>query len=606
MNVEIIERNKTSVRNYLNNLRLKLWLEPYSGEDGSKKASFEALAKDISTKLNISIPEVEEILEELRVHSCMKFKANAKFRESGIATLFLNVASSSEISISSAEGTMCVEMRLDSQGGSLKNEISKKLGMEPENLKLICLGQNIVDDLTLDRQNVKNLSNILVLFLSNEEKVNYKASEREHLIGQAKKAANLMTNNSYYNLELADQNGKPVDIALAEKKALSVAMMLHEKGRTCMKKKDYGLALVYLLEADAEFLHCHSELLEVVDNYALLSIDIVWCYYKLQQVSSLPDAERRLALCEEKLKKIYGPNMERVTKLRGGSYKELALVIRLHLMQAAIHFYRGTYNKSLDIIEKTEKELQTVSVDEKSMLAVMEMGFTETDARLALRFCNGNVEKAVEHIMAEKEKLKKIMEEERAKRAAKSVAHIKTSDGQSLDAELYKYLVSLGYKNKACLHALVTQNNNLSKALDLLEKGISIKLPTTSILPTTSHTDLNQQELSLITSLGISKESFINAVDTCNNPEEALTVLKDKLGVISGIAEQSIHSLLNSFYEGNDSENNQPEKDLVHSEMLDSINWSKDDYLNLTLDDEVSILQDFKGKLFSLGYGGHA
>lgn len=53
-------------------------------------------------------------------------------------------------------------------------------------------------------------------------------------------------------------------------------------------------------------------------------------------------------------------------------------------------------------------------------------------------------------------------------------------------------------------------------------------------------------------------------------------------------------------------ENNQPEKDLVHSEMLDSINWSKDDYLNLTLDDEVSILQDFKGKLFSLGYGGHA
>lgn len=26
--------------------------------------------------------------------------------------------------------------------------------------------------------------------------------------------------------------------------------------------------------------------------------------------------ERRLALCEEKLKKIYGPNMERVTKLR--------------------------------------------------------------------------------------------------------------------------------------------------------------------------------------------------------------------------------------------------------------------------------------------------
>ena len=65
----------------------------------------------------------------------------------------------------------------------------------------------------------QNLSNILVLFLSNEEKVNYKASEREHLIGQAKKAANIMTNANYYNLDLTDQNGKPVNIALEEKKA---------------------------------------------------------------------------------------------------------------------------------------------------------------------------------------------------------------------------------------------------------------------------------------------------------------------------------------------------------------------------------------------------
>ena len=69
MNDEIKERNKTSIRNYLNNLRLKLWLEPYSNEDGSKKASAEVLTNDISNKLNISKPEVEEILEELRVLS---------------------------------------------------------------------------------------------------------------------------------------------------------------------------------------------------------------------------------------------------------------------------------------------------------------------------------------------------------------------------------------------------------------------------------------------------------------------------------------------------------------------------------------------------------
>ena len=60
-----------------------------------------------------------------------------------------------KLSISTAEGTMFVEMRLDSRGGFLKNEISKKLGMEQDSFKLICLGQNVEDDLTLEKQNVK-------------------------------------------------------------------------------------------------------------------------------------------------------------------------------------------------------------------------------------------------------------------------------------------------------------------------------------------------------------------------------------------------------------------------------------------------------------------
>lgn len=42
-------------------------------------------------------------------------------------------------------------------------------------------------------------------------------------------------------------------LPLAERKALVIAMALHEKGRSALKKEDYSLALVNFLEADKEF-----------------------------------------------------------------------------------------------------------------------------------------------------------------------------------------------------------------------------------------------------------------------------------------------------------------------------------------------------------------
>lgn len=38
-----------------------------------------------------------------------------------------------------------------------------------------------------------------------------------------------------------------------ERKALIVAMALHEKGKGALKKHDYHKALIYFLEADQEF-----------------------------------------------------------------------------------------------------------------------------------------------------------------------------------------------------------------------------------------------------------------------------------------------------------------------------------------------------------------
>ena len=101
-------------------------------------------------------------------------------------------------------------------------------------------------------------------------------------------------------------------------------------------RKQYSAALVLLLEAEREFSCCRSEMLQMVDNFAILSLDIAWCYLACHAVSELPDADLKLQRCEEKFKASYGSNMERVAALKGSQSNELALMARLHLLQVRL------------------------------------------------------------------------------------------------------------------------------------------------------------------------------------------------------------------------------------------------------------------------------
>ena len=67
------------------------------------------------------------------------------------------------------------------------------------------------------------------------------------------------------------------------------------------------------------FSQCQSSLLERVDNYGILNLDIAWCYLALQSIAELPAVEARLQQCERSLKRSYGENMERVVALKGST-----------------------------------------------------------------------------------------------------------------------------------------------------------------------------------------------------------------------------------------------------------------------------------------------
>ena len=203
---------------------------------------------------------------------------------------------------------------------------------------------------------------------------------------------------------MADQSGKSLDLpAAAERSALIIAMSLHEKGRAALKRRDYPAALVLLLEADIEFSACSSDLLRMVDNYAILSLDIAWCYLSLHAVSELPLAEERLRACEEKFKESYGSGLERVAALKGSTGNESALLVRMNLLQGIVAFHLGRDWEARLLLEKCSVQLQMLAVSESDLLEIASMGYSVAEARLGLRAAAGDRKQAVAHIMRRRE-----------------------------------------------------------------------------------------------------------------------------------------------------------------------------------------------------------
>lgn len=88
--------------------------------------------------------------------------------------------------------------------------------------------------------------------------------------------------NFLWFFQMEDQDGNIVHLPPEEKRALLMALAMHEKGRAALKREDFNEALILLLDADQEYKTCNSRMLESVDNYALLNLDIVWSYLMLK------------------------------------------------------------------------------------------------------------------------------------------------------------------------------------------------------------------------------------------------------------------------------------------------------------------------------------
>ncbi|KAF5282197.1 hypothetical protein FQR65_LT02894 [Abscondita terminalis] len=571
------------VRDKLQKDGVKLWLSPYYSTTGPSTTDLNRLAQNYSDILELPYESCYAAICELQTFALDKLKQRDLYRASGIATLRVKLLNHNGV-----PSLITYETSLKQSGDDLKKGVLEQANVQQERIKLIANGKVIQDNRTLLEQGVQNGQQILALLLS-ESVTDIQQTENQYKeIESVKADTQLLATEDNDYMELEDQAGNPVQIPDHERKALMVAMALHEKGRSALKRDDYSRALVFFLDSDNEYSHCNSDLLNLVDNYALLDLDIAWCYLCLQSVNHLPEAFNRLKRCEQVFEKTYGPNLERLIAVKGSPGNEAVLFLRLHLLQGIVLFHQNKRSESFKLLKKVEDELRVLKVDENSVIALMELGYSAAEARLGLRATHGDVNLAANYINENREKRaesrRKAMAERILYREQKKLG--KCIDGnQYVNPTFLKMLVDMGYNKEAARIGLQRSNNIISDCIQYIQENPG---------PSASH---SQEVLSLITDL-IPEALKKYGGDIMKAADELLS----NNGIINfDDVENGTLKYLNDPFSVRILDESVKEKKKLKEEafarLAEDISMVDDDHLDLTLQQEEQFLKEYMSLL---------
>ncbi len=203
---------------------------------------------------------------------------------------------------------------------------------------------------------------------------------------------------------------------------------------------------------------------------ALLNLDVAWCYLKLGNMSELPNAEERLSECEANFARTYGANLERLVAVKGSAENERALYLRMHLMQGIVAYHQGHRQRAADLLARAETELKALDVPDDALAEVVALGYSEREARLALRAEAGNVTAAVRLAQRRREERERV-EREEAERKRKRREYGKTPNGHWVNLGYVKTLENMGFPEMYVVAALRQTENDINAAMDAIQNN---------------------------------------------------------------------------------------------------------------------------------------
>ncbi|XP_012392719.1 NEDD8 ultimate buster 1 isoform X2 [Orcinus orca] len=453
---------------FLREDRIQLWKPPYTDENKKVGLALKDLAKKYSDKLECCENEVEKIIEEIRCKAVERGTGNEHYKATGIATIEVFLPPRVK-----KDRKNLLETRLHVTGRELRSKIAETFGFQENYIKIVINKKQLQLGKTLEEQGVTHNVKAMVLELKQseedvrknsqvEEEEQNEARLKEKRIQRTKRGLEILAERAEMvvdpettpYLDIANQTGRSIRIPPSERKALMLAMGYHEKGRAFLKRKEYGIALPCLLDADRYFCECCRELLDTVDNYAVLQLDIAWCYFRLGQLECLDDAEKKLNMAQRCFKNCYGENHQRLVHIKGNCGKEKVLFLRLYLLQGIRNYHSGNGEEAYDYLNKACQLFKELYIDPSKVHSLMQLGFSAQEARLGLRACDGNVDHAAAHITNRREKLDQIRKEEKEKKRRR--------------LENINYLKGMGYSARAAKQALHQASGNLEESLQIL------------------------------------------------------------------------------------------------------------------------------------------
>ncbi|XP_074274025.1 uncharacterized protein LOC141597457 [Silene latifolia] len=338
-----------------------------------------------------------------------------------------------------------------------------------------------------------------------------------------------------YNIELEDQSGNKINMGTeTDQKAIMMGLMLHTKGKDLITAQQFKDALEVLQMGEEAFSLCDPTLLHRVDNVPILQIDMVWCYFMLRDINCLSLAGERLAKAKLGIERAHGKDASRVRLLQTSRCPELALYLRLELLEGVAAFHSGHLDKSRQALTSAKAKYSKLQVSDEALSLLMSMGYKQHEAIRALKLNEQIVESAVNFLEEEKEKKEKKRADDlkRQMEIREQKKYGKTPLGKAVDMQKLDVLVSISFEKELAAEALRRHENDAMKALDDLtnpETKSKIQLDIESKKRKRQQGDM-EARVSQLASMGFDRTRVSSALNAHGTTTQALEELLAQVG----------------------------------------------------------------------------